>query len=198
MLNVAKYGPAAKQFSESYMANPPGEADHEIIVCLNGGNGVGPYQRKLFEPLPVTFIEHNNWGKDLGAFQMAAESIPCDLIIFMGSHVNFYRPLWLDRIVQAYEENGPALYGAWAFHQPATHIRTTFFWCPPELFRAYPVQISDRDRYAAEHGGNSITLWAKRTGFETLMVTFDAILRPEQWRHAGPPECLALDQHTQG
>lgn len=195
MLNVAKYGPAARLFSDSYMSCPPGESDHEIIVCLNGGNGVGPYQRKLFEPLPVTFIEHNNWAKDIGAFQMAAATIPCDLLVCFGAHVHFHRPLWLDRIVQAFVENGPSIYAAWGFHQPRPHLRTTAFWMPPELLNAYPHQVSDRTRYEFEHGNDSLTLWAQRMGFEPMMVTFNEVIPMNRWRNVGCDESLFGDQH---
>ncbi len=195
-VNQPVYGPAAKRFATSYMENPPGEADHEIVVCINGGTGIGPYQRNIFKPLPVDWREYNNWGKDLGAFQMAADSIPCDLMIFMGSFVHFGQPGWLDIMVRAYEDYGPALYGAYAFHEPADHIRTSIFWCPPELFNAYPIQIGDKDRYPAEHGSNSITLWARKVGFETLLVTRRGVFEPSEWHHVERQDALVLDQHT--
>jgi len=195
MLNAEVYGPAAKRWSQSYMDFPPGETDHEIVVCLNGGNGHGPYQKKLFEPLPVTFFEHNNWGKDIGAFQMAAEQIPCDLLVCMGSFVHFHQAGWLDRMVHAFEDNGPTVYGAWGFHLPSPHLRTTAFWMPPDLLNAYPTQIGDRDRYGFEHGGNSLTLWSQRMGFEPLMVTWNGVFDMPQWHHVDGAESLILDQH---
>lgn len=193
--NQPKYGPAARRFADSYTINPPGETDHEIIVCINGGNGHGPYQDKLFSPLPVRYMEHSNWGKDIGAFQQAAEHEPCDLLVCFGSHVHFHRPGWLDRMARVYEENGPALYGAWGFHHPRPHIRTTALWLPPELLRMYPYQISDPMRYEFEHGEKSLTLWCKKMGFDTLMVTFNAVLPMDKWRHAGCEESLFGDQH---
>lgn len=194
MVNAIKYGPAARLFADTYMAHPPGETDHDLIVVLNGGNGVGPYQRKCFDPLPVTFVEHNNWGRDIGAFQMAADTIPCDLLLCLGSHVHFHRAGWLDRIARAFEDNGPALYGAWAFHHPRPHVRTTALWLPPELLRSYPHQIGDKDRYGFEHGTDSITLWTQRMGFEPLMVSWNEVLPMPQWRHLSRDESLFLDQ----
>lgn len=195
-VNQPKYGPAARLFTTSYMASPPGETDHELWVCLNGGNGHGPYQEKLFAPLPVNWFEHDNWAKDIGAFEKAAETIPCDLLVCFGAHIHFHRAGWLDRMVQAFDENGPALYGAWGLGAPRPHIRTTAFWAPPELIQAYPFSVSDRTRYEYEHGANSLTLWAQRSGFETLMVTFSEVLPMNRWRHAGCGDCLFGDQHT--
>ncbi len=196
MVNAIKYGPAARLFADTYMAHPPGETDHDLIVVLNGGNGVGPYQRKCFDPLPVTFVEHNNWGRDIGAFQMAADTIPCDLLVCFGAHIHFSRAGWLDRIVRVFEENGPTLYGAWGFDQPRPHLRTTAFWSPPELLDAYPHQINDKTRYEFEHGSESITLWTQKMGFEPLMVTQSEVLPMKQWRHAGCEDSLFGDNHT--
>jgi hypothetical protein len=178
------------------MDNPPGEHDHEIWVCINGGNGHGPYQEKLFSPLPVNWTEHSNWGKDVGAFQMAAETIPCDLLVCFGANVHFHKPGWLDRMVRVFEDYGPCVYGAWAFHQPRPHIRTTAFWLPPDLLRMYPHIIGDKDRYEFEHGSNSLTLWSQKMGFEPLMVTRSEVLAMPQWRHAGCEDSLIGDQHT--
>jgi hypothetical protein len=196
MVKADKYGPAARLFADTYMAQPPGQVDHEVVVVLNGGNGIGPYQRKSFDPLPVTFIEHNNWGRDIGAFQMAADTIPCDLLVCFGSHVHFHKAGWLDRMVRAFEDNGPTVYGAWGFHQPAPHLRTTAFWLPPDLLRSYPVQVSDRYRYGFEHGSNSLTLWSQKMGFEPLMVTWGEVLAMKEWHHAGCDTALFGDQHT--
>jgi len=197
-INPDVYGPAARRFADTYIANPPGLNDHEVVVCLNGGNGHGPYQRKLFEPLPVTFVEHNNWGKDIGAFQAAAQSLTCDLLVCFGSHIYFHRAGWLDRMVQVFESNGPSLYGAWGFHQPKPHLRTTGFWLPPELLRGYPKTIGDRDRYGFEHGPESITLWSQRLGFEPMQVTWDGAYPMPDWRVVNRAESLFYDQWFDG
>lgn len=195
MLNQPKYGPAAQRWAQSYLSNPPGESPHDLYVVLNGGQGPGPYQQRLFSPLPVTYLEHNNWGKDVGAFQMAADRLDCDLMICFGSHVHFHRAGWLDRIVRAFEDNGPALYGCWGLPQPLPHIRTTAFFLPPDLLRLYPYVIGDPQRYEFEHGHESITLWCQKNGFETYMVTFSEVLPMSRWRHAGCEDCLFGDQH---
>ncbi len=195
-VNQPKYGPAARKFSDSYMSFPPGESDHEIYVGLNGGTGHGPYQDKLFRPLPITYLEHSNWGRDIGLFQMAADTLPCDLLVCFGAHVHFHRAGWLDRMVKVFEDYGPTLYGAWGFDVPAPHLRTTAFWLPPELLNMYPHVIGDKDRYGFEHGSESITLWTQKMGFEPLMITQSEVLPMKQWRHAGCEDSLFGDNHT--
>lgn len=195
-LDIAKYGPAARRWSDSYMTSPPGDSDHDLYVVLNGSNGVGPYHRKLFDPLPVQFLEHSNWGKDLGAFIMAAQVVPCDLLVCLGAHVHHHQPGWLDLIVRAYENFGPSLYGAFAFHNPRPHIRTTAFFIPPDLLNAYPFMVSDHTRYEFEHGQNSITLWSRGMGFEPRMITRRGVFEMADWHHVERSDCILLDQHT--
>lgn len=187
--------PMARRFVESYMTNPPGETDHEIHVAINGGVDIGDWCRDLFKPLPVRFFKHNNYGKDIGAYQVAADMIECDLMMCLGSPIYFHRPGWLDRIALAYMENGPAVYGPWGFHTPLPHLRTTAFWIPPELLNAYPHRISDSNRYSFEHGTDSITLWSKKIGLEPLMVTWSGTYQMEAWHHVTRHDSLLIDQH---
>lgn len=195
-LNADVYGPAARRFADSYMSSPPGECDHEIIVGLNGGTGIGPYQKSAFNPLPVRFVQYSNFGRDLGLFQYCAEAIEADFFVFFGAFVHFHAPGWLDLLVRAYEDHGPAMFGPFAFHQPAIHIRTTAFAMPRQLFGAYPVQIGDKDRYGAEHGPNSFTLWTRKMGFSTLQVTRRGVFDVPDWHHVDRSEMLLCDQHS--
>jgi hypothetical protein len=194
-VNVRIYEPLAHRFAQSYVANPPGLEAHDIWVISNGGP-IQERQKRLFDPVPCGFLEHSNQGKDIGAFQMVADRIACDLLVCFGSHVHPWRPGWLDRIIEAFLANGPALYGAWGFHQPADHIRTTAFWLPPELLRAYPYYVGNRQRYDFEHGPHSITSWCRKSGFPTLQVTWGYVLDYEHWTHADRSQTLLLDQHT--
>lgn len=187
------YEPLAKRFAQSYMAHPPGESDHSLHVLVNGGP-ISDRQRKLFDPVPFQFHQHNNSGKDIGAFQMAADTIPCDLLVCLGANIHFRRAGWLDRIVRAYEDNGPGLYGGWAFHQPLWHIRTTAFWITPQIFKSYPWVVSDQNRYEWEHGQGSITRWTLDHGFGCYMVTWGGVFDPQNWHHVENNDCLMLDQ----
>ena len=194
-LNIPVYEPLAKRFVESYINNPPGLSDHETYVLVNGGK-ISERQHNLFHPLPVKVVQCTNYGKDIGAFQTAAGQIECDLLVCLGSHIHFHKPGWLDRIAWSYMENGPALYGAWGFHMPTSHIRTTAFWIPPELFLAYPRAVSDSYRYQFESGRDSLTSEVLKWGYDCLQVTWDNVLPVKEWRHLGNDECLMLDQHT--
>lgn len=195
-LNQPKYGPAARLFADTYMSHPPGQTDHRLYVILNGSTGVGPYQRSLFNPLPVEYLEHNNWGRDIGAFQMAADQLDCDLLVCLGAHVHFNRAGWLDRMVSVFEDNGPAVYGAWGFQVPLPHLRTTAFWMPRDLLRLYPNVIGDNHRYGFEHGQDSISLWSQRMGFEPQMVTWQGCYGMADWHPIPNDQALCLDQHA--
>ena len=151
----------------------------------------------MFSPLSCSYHEHDNTGKDIGAFQKAAEAIPCDLMLFLGSNVHFRKAGWLDRIIQVYEQNGPALYGCWAFHYPSPHIRTTAFWAPPELIDSYPTYVNNGSRYEFEHGKTaSIVQHVKRNGYQSYMVTWGGVHAENEWHHVTNEECLMLDNHT--
>jgi len=189
------YVPAAKQFVASYMNHPPGATPHDIFVVVNGDR---PNQSDVntFKPLPVQFLQHDNFGKDIGAFQMAARTIPHDIIVCLGANVHFRRGGWLDVMMNAMNKFGPGIYGAYAFHEPGIHIRTTCFWLPREMFNLYPHNIGNESRYDFEHGPNSIAKWSIDVGFEAWMVTWDHVLPHPQWRHVENHEALILDQHS--
>ena len=190
----ATYEPLAYRFAQSYMANPSGGEPHEIHVVSNGCE-ISERQKKLFAPLPCQWWEHDNTGRDLGAFQMIAEKIDADLLVCFGSHIHFVRPGWLDRMIQVFLENGPGFYGPWGFDQPAVHLRTTAFWLPSELLRAYPVWIGNGQRYEAEHGKTSLTAFFHNSGFPVIQVTFTKALDYGRWEHVTRADTLFLDQH---
>lgn len=194
-VNQRTYLPAAKRFVKSYMDNPPGGKPHDIHVVINGDTP-RTSDVKTFEPLPVKFMAHDNYGKDIGAFQMAARTLDCDMIVCLGANVHFRRGGWLDTMVAAMEKNGPAIYGAYCFHQPGIHVRTTCFWMPRELLNLYPHQIGNESRYDFEHGPNSIAKWCIDMGFNAYMVTFQQVFAPDSWRHVENHEALILDQHS--
>jgi len=195
-LDPGTYRPMAERFVQTYMEFPPGAADHEIIVLINGGHPNNqPIYDRLFSPLAVQYLYHDNTGKDIGAFAAAASQLKCDLMVCLGAPIHFLRAGWLDRIVMVYEDNGPGLYGGWGFHQPTAHIRTTAFWLPPEILSAYPYVIHDGNRYEFEHGGASILQFVKSLGMEGHMVTMDGCYPEPNWHHVERSRVLMLDQH---
>ena len=193
-MESAIYVPHARRFVESYMQNPPGETDHEICVAVNYGLKNNPEYPRIFRPLTCSFMIHDNQGKDIGAFQKAAATIPCDLMVFLGAPVHFYRAGWLDRIVQVYEQNGPGLYGCRGYSTPKYHIRTTAFWCPPELMNSYPYQVHNNSRYEFEHGEMSITNHVRHSGLGCYMVTWNGCYPVSDWGNTPSGSNLMLDQ----
>ncbi len=195
-VGVDKYTPFARRFVDSYLENPPGVADHQVHVFVNGGVP-GPLHTRLFNPLTCVFHPSNNFGKDIGAFQVAAHTIPCDLLVCFGAHIYFPRAGWLDYMVRAYQDNGPALYGNYCFHQPTPHVRTTNFWLPPQLLASYPHQVSDGNRYEFEHGiTGSIVRHVLGLGYPALQLTWTGVYAMTDWHHITNEEMVVRDQHT--
>lgn len=199
MVKLATYYPLAKRFAETWRRFPPGSEPHTLHVIGNGST-IPAIDREPFHGIPCVFDAYNNVGWDIGAFQWAAEHIPCDLLVCFGAPVHFHKPGWLDRMVDAYLNNGPALYGCWAYLSPNWHVRTTAFWFPPELLQTYPVIVgsSRKSRYAFEHGNKSFTRHVLSAGLDCLMVTWDSVFHFSQWHdHApGVDQSLVLDQHV--
>lgn len=198
-MSLSVYRPAARRFVDTYMEFPPGEADHRIYVIVNGER-VRPDHRKLFEPLPCEFIQGSNVGKDCGAHIWAAENIPCDLMVCFGAHVHFHRAGWMDRIVNVFLEQGPALYGPWGVpFLGGDHIRTTAYWAPPELISSFPHAVgTDEHRYSYERGPNSLTQHVLKSGFPCIMVTWDGYYGHDAWHVINGRDSLILDQWSSG
>lgn len=194
-LNPGLYEPMARRFVRSYQEHPPGETPHDIVVVSNGSL-IGPRQRTVFDPLPVQFTDHNNYGKDIGAFMSVAIGNQSDLLVCFGSHIYFHRAGWLDRMVDAYLDIGPGLYGCWGFFEPSPHIRTTAFWLPPELLSAYPWPIDNSHRYNFEHGPKqSILQWTLHNGLPVTMVGWNRSYIYPEFTHLSEADSLMWDQH---
>ena len=178
----------ALEFSQSYERNPPG-FDHETIIVCNGAPATQP-SKDLFNALPnVRFIDHDNSGWDIGAFQLAARTVPCELMVFFSAHTYFRRPGWLKRMVEVTGQLGDTLYGAMGNQGDLRfnvhpHIRTTGFWCSPQLINAHPYRVTQGggggQRYHYEHGENCLSNFAKQNGRQPWVVGFDSILPLEQ------------------
>lgn len=203
MVELRRYHPLALRFIQSYQQFPPGQTAHTLHVYFNGSS---PTE---FSKAPFAGVDHvahtySNVGWDIGAFQQAAEQIDCDMLVCLGAPVHFYRAGWLDRMVDAFIDNSPALFGCWGIpYRDIWHIRTTAFWFQPELLRHYPNIIPStwKARHDFEYGRNSITLFAEQMGFDPLMVTWDGIYEKPMWKYAwdtdsGDGHCLLFDQHT--
>jgi len=189
------YLPLAYRFARTWQRFP----GHSLHVVFNGWKPQ-PVESAPFDGMDYEPHVHNNFGWDIGAFQMAAETIPCDLLVCLGAPVHFHVPGWLDRMGDAYVQHGPGLYGCWAYLSPNWHVRTTVIFCPPEIIQSYPNQIgsSKASRYDFEHGPNSLTRHVLSAGLPCIMVTWKGCFPFDQWNdHApGPADSLVWDQHT--
>ena len=194
------YLPFAKRFARSWLVYPPG-FDHKFYIMVNGLDWPKDF-RSEFAAIPHHYEFHDNVGWDIGAFQRAANVIPCDLLVCLGAHICFNHDNWLKTIVDAYAENGPGLYGPWGAMFPTVHVRTTAFWCPPELLMSYPFYIqSDRkSRYGFEHGQDSFTKWTRDCGFPVYMLTTKGCFEVPQWEQMSPTaeESIMLDKQHKG
>lgn len=195
LVQQSKYFPLAKRFADTWKQFP----GSNLHVLCNGGKP-GKMEMRPFEGIPNEVHPCSNVGWDIGSFQWAAESIPCDLLVCLGAPVHFHKAGWLDRIVDSYINNGPALYGCWAYLSPNWHVRTTVFWCPPQILQSYPWQIGStrKSRYEFEHGNTSFTRHVLSAGMDAIMVTTKGEFPFDQWRdHApGVEDSLVLDQHV--
>ena len=177
-IHASRYNPAAQRFASTYQQFPPGGCGNDLYVIANGPP-LSLSQKEIFNPMRAQHFNHNNFGKDIGAFQMIASQVKCDLMLFFGAHIYFWRAGWLDRILDTYLSHGPGLYGTWAFHQPRPHLRTTAFWCHPTLLAEYPHNVSQNggggQRYAMEHGPQCHTSWVRSKGLTPWIVGWDCI-----------------------
>lgn len=160
----SKYWRYAVRFLFTYMSNPPLE-DHATVIVMNGSK-VSDDIRRMFAIMPnVRFIEHDNTGWDIGAFQRAAREVPADMMLFLSASTYFRGPGWLKRMREATEKHGPALYGCMgnrgdAYVKVEPHIRTTGWWINPALLNEFPYVVKHKaQRYEFEHGKTCLTGW---------------------------------------
>lgn len=201
-----RYFDYALRFLESYHTFPP-MADHQTVVVTNGGKPDSNI-RCLFGTLPhCTIIHHDNSGFDIGAYQIGAQSIPCDLMLFLGTSTYFKRAGWMRRIEESYNRHGNALYGVMGNMGDKRvnvfpHIRTTGFWMKPSVLNEYPTRVRDNSqRYQFEHGKNCLSEWVKRRGMKRLVVTWSGEYEYSMWDsipngfHRGDQSDLLMGDH---
>lgn len=177
------FAPYAHEFVASYQRNPPGLEHDTLIVC--NGEPASDTSKALFNPLPsVSFIDHDNSGWDIGAFQLAAQKSDAHFMIFCGSHTYFRKPGWMIRMKEVFDQFGDALYGSTGNQGDPScgvspHVRTTGFWCTPEMMRQYPLKVTQPgaggQRYEMEHGANCMTTWVIRSMRQALVVGWDCV-----------------------
>jgi hypothetical protein len=173
----------ATRFVSTYNAYPPG-AEHETFIVCNGG----PLKTEtglLFATLPkVTFFpRENDGGWDISAWIDVAHHTDADMMVCLGESVYFHRAGWLKRMVDAWTEQGPGMYGFFASHVIRAHLNTTAFCIAPRALRAWPHPVRDRGaRYSFEHGPDAFWRSCMINGMPVRFVTWDGIWLPTQWR----------------
>lgn len=175
----------AFRFLHSYHAHPT-LIDHQMIVACNGAPANEDTQL-LFSSVPnCLFMEHDNSGYDIGAFQRAAQEYPCDLMVFFGNSAYIRGQGWLERMVDSYSKHGNKLYGSMENSGHIAvgvwpHIRTTGFWMDPKLLNAYPHKVTlSTQRYGFEHGRECLTSWCLQTT-GALVVTWSGEYEKKYW-----------------
>jgi hypothetical protein len=175
MIGNPHYLNNAARFVATYHACDPG-VDHDTLIIVNGGRADG-FIKALFSCMKnVDFMEHDNSGWDIGAFQAACQRLPGKLPIFMGNSAFCTRPGWMQRVIQSVESHGQALYGSMG-NQGAggvsPHIRTTGFWLPADLFNRYPVRVTaPHHRYEFEHGQSCLSNWIRQLGLPRYVISW--------------------------
>lgn len=194
----------AQRFADTFRASNP-QQEHALFVICNGGRP-SQAQKNLFHDIPVCFMEGDNIGWDIGAYQTLADIVDCDMMVGFGSSTYFKRPGWLKRMSEIFQSYGRTnLYGSTASLAPAMHIRTTAFWCQPELLRAYPYEVSSySDRYQFEHGPLNFTLFALQTGRNAFVGYWDTVRfiqqcdgHPNGYHNGDQSQVLAFDRCTE-
>ena len=139
-----------KRFMASFVKHPPGHEDAQLHVL---------------EPATSP-------SKDIGAYIQAAKKSKADLMVCIGSHVRINADNWLLTIGDTWSLHGNGLYGPFGTNEPWSHLRTTCFWCEPQLLANYPWQVlTDQDRYNFElDPEKSITTYADEMGLTVGQV----------------------------
>jgi hypothetical protein len=180
----------ARKFVDSVLKHPPGHPINWVIACNSPEKELpSDSVKELFSRLGnVTYFSHDNSGWDIGAFQAYAKVCKSDLCLFFGSSAYCRQNNWAQRMLMAYRIHGPnAIYGVTGNMgnqacNVAPHLRTTGFWCKPEILRQYPTTITKpEERYPFEHGPQCMTMWAWSQGYQVYVVETQHVFAFPDW-----------------
>lgn len=166
----------AQRFVDTYRQHPAGY-DHRVCVVWNGGFNKDRMD-SLFAGMPAFSLQHDNSGWDIGAYQLASRSVPCDIMVFFGNSTYIKRDGWLERMIESFYRHGPNLFGCMGHtgdlrFRVFPHVRTTAFWIPPAILNLYPTTISiPEQRYNFEHGPNCLSNWIKSVGLRNFIAAW--------------------------
>lgn len=170
------------RFVGSWLVNPPG-VDCDLVAICNGGPPP-PEIALMFGPLTAKFFPRkNDEGWDISGYQDAVRKFPCEMGVFLGESVYFWKKNWLVPMVDAWRTYGPGMYGFLSSFLVRPHLNTTAFVCDPKFLMGWPRVDNHPARYATEHG--RFALWNRFAQFRrpTKLVTWDGAYDPPQWRY---------------
>lgn len=173
----------ATRFVNSLLECLPGHPCNMIVV-VNGGS-VTAQVRSLFERIRgCQFFEHDDSGYDIGGFiALSRARTDLKLMFCCGGPTKFINANWLKKIMSAWSEYGPGMYGTNASYQVRPHLNTSGFLVSREDVAAYPHPVTDRfSRYEFEWGRGALWRRVRRSGQRTMLVTNDGVWWPEEWR----------------
>lgn len=170
------------RFLNSYHESPTTVDHRSFIVCNNGLPNAD--NEAMFRTMQnCEFVQHDNTGWDIGAYQFLARSVACDVMVFFGESAYIKGPGWLEKVVDSVNKYGPAIYGTMGNQGDIgvgvfPHVRTTGFWMPPKILNDYPFPCRcQNDRYEFEHRQNCLCQWAKGRNIQSWVVSWPGIFR---------------------
>jgi len=209
--NAAEFEPYANQWAQSFKANDSGFA-YDLHVCACGPRA--NYSRPHWLPYRTSVHHYEGGGYDIGAQQFSAKKIDADLLVTGTARHYYWKPGWLARIVEAFQQYGDGLYAAGTSLEkcplgckdfPNPHIRTANYAMTPERFRRYPFLIDNREKgYLFESGEWNIARWFWDSGLPVVQVCWDGFYpNRDSWRNVrnsfrkgDQSNLLVRDKHT--
>jgi hypothetical protein len=181
VLNNPEYWTLAERFIGTYGVCHPGVNHNTVILC--NGYPTKP-MKELFAKLPnVEWFAHDNTGYDIGGYISLARKMKTGPMFCCASSCHVRKAGWLRKVLDAWNEFGPGIYGTLATYEVRPHFCTTGFLVPAELMAAYPLPVTDKhSRYEFEHGTNSLLNLAIRSGVSVKLVTWDGVYDLPDWR----------------
>jgi len=175
--------PNAVRFVKSLCANHPGYPC-DVVVVVNGGPVTSQVKALFANIRGVQFFVHDDSGWDIGGYLALAKArTDLDLLFCCGGPTTFTRAGWMKKIMAARDEYGPGMYGTNASYEVRPHLNTSGFLISREMLASYPHPVTDRlSRYEFEWGKGAMWRRVRRAGQRTMLVTWDGVWWPEEWR----------------
>lgn len=189
-----------KRFYDGYRQFKPTIPHDLIIVRCGATEGATD-----FDAIATHYLRFDGWGADCAAYQKVVSVLDYDLVLCLNTLAYPWRLRWLEPFVEAMEVHGKGVYGATASYEVHPHLRTPAIAFHPDVIREYPFATENRsDSNRFEASPNSITAWAERTGYSTILVTADGRYYKPDWRkpdnifrRGDQSNCLLWDRHTE-